>query len=102
MLSHRHRLPGGAVAVPRAPAAQGSMRNENRRCPSRVGVQAPAPVCGWLLVPAHRWGKPLVRALRVTATLGFPLAARFSVLPSLKSTLLAWLVARANTKRVVK
>lgn len=111
VLSHRLPIPGGAVAVPRAPAAQGAPRDEHRRCPEQGGCPGPrrgsAPVCGWLLVPTRSWGKPRVTCPALCARaqgleLGFPLAARFSMQPSPNLTLLAWLLARGNAKRVVK
>lgn len=102
VLSHRHPLPG--------PAARGS-RGMERRCPGQGWVSGPRR--GRAPGPAHGWGKALVRALRVTCPalcsrraprlgLGFPLAARFSLQPSLNSTPLAWLLARADAKRGVK
>lgn len=42
VLSHRRPLPGGAVAVPRAPAAQVPRGTRTGAAPSRVGVRAPA------------------------------------------------------------
>lgn len=113
VLSHRHPLPG-AVAVPRVPAAPGIPAGSGQ-APPGAGCAAQAPClpvlwCGrWLLVAAYRWGKPRIRAVRVTCCvlrrralgMGFPLAARLSVQPSLTLTLFAWLLARVNTKRVV-